>query len=845
MGEEAPGPDGMPRSGDRAGSGWGTEDECAIPSRLAPVLVEAVRAGGGYGGGIYLRSRDRRTLVLSLVAGLPRSVVRSWWRVPVSGALPAPEAYRTEHRIRLSDEGETMRRYPQMAAGLPYPFASAYLPLTVNEEVVGVVMMMRSTSGGRGGEPVEQAWVDAAAEAMDASVTGLDLNSRTIEYDGEPVSVRVPAAEGIGARVGLIEWNLGTGEYSADAEACAILGTDPENSVGTIAGLESRISPEDVHELREVRQEAESVGWVRARRFRVLDTLPDGEVTHRPVELLGRVVARPPSSDTAPQVLMGAVVDLGPGATAAEAAERLPDGVFSLDQDGRVTYANHRCEQLLGYGREELLGRYPWEVLTWLSDPSYEDRYRAAMLSQESTSFLVRHPGGVWLAFILYPDVRGLTGRVFPTSVPEEHDESATGGQFRPHAAPTGTGLVSPTRAGALYHVVQMASVLTEAVTVREVCEAVAEQLLPAFGAQELALYVVRDRRMHLMWESGYPEGFLDRFEGVSLDAHLPGVEALTSGIPIFFESARHLAAAYPGIAMDRMQAWAFLPLIASSHPVGSCIIGYDTPHTFTADERAAMTALGGLVAQALERARLYDAEFTLARGLQDALLPHRLPPVAGLRTAGRYLPGTQGMEIGGDWYDVIVSSRGVALVIGDVEGHNVAAAAVMGQLRSAVNALATSDSTPEEVLRRTNRLLAYLDAGVFATCCYIELDPRTGRGLAVRAGHPPPLVRRADGSTEMLNVVGGTLLGVDPDAVYPVTQIWLERGAVLALYTDGLVEQPGHDIEAGVDAVRVSLADSEPEELEIMADRLVQQARRATDRPDDVALLLTVYDGR
>nr|WP_313896976.1 PAS domain-containing protein [Streptomyces sp. GC420] len=102
--------------------------------------------------------------------------------------------------------------------------------------------------------------------------------------------------------------------------------------------------------------------------------------------------------------------------------------MFSLDQDGRLTYANRRCEELLGHGREELLGRYPWEVIDWLFDPAYEDRYRAAMLSQERVSFLVRRPSGEWLGFVLYPDVHGLTGRVFPTGPPDEHDGHGAGG---------------------------------------------------------------------------------------------------------------------------------------------------------------------------------------------------------------------------------------------------------------------------------------------------------------------------------------------------------------------------------------------------------------------------------
>lgn len=269
-------------------------------------------------------------------------------------------------------------------------------------------------------------------------------------------------------------------------------------------------------------------------------------------------------------------------------------------------------------------------------------------------------------------------------------------------------------------------------------CTAVAEQILPAFGGQELAIYVVAGNRLELAHQEGYPEEFLDRFEGTPMGARLPGVETLSTGAPIFFASVDELSGAYPGIPLDEMCAWAFLPLIASGHPVGSCILGFDEPHPFTSEERGVLTALGGLIAQALERARLYDTEFALARGLQNALLPHRLPEVPGVAIAARYLPGTQSMEIGGDWYDAIVTAQGLCLVIGDVEGHSVAAAATMGQLRSAVRAFATSGCEPNEVLVRTNRLLAELDPGLLASCCLIQLDRTAGRARIARAGHLP-----------------------------------------------------------------------------------------------------------
>ncbi|MEU1168731.1 GAF domain-containing SpoIIE family protein phosphatase, partial [Streptomyces sp. NPDC005921] len=309
----------------------------------------------------------------------------------------------------------------------------------------------------------------------------------------------------------------------------------------------------------------------------------------------------------------------------------------------------------------------------------------------------------------------------------------------------------------------------------------------------------------------------------------------------------RQLGDTYPGLALDADEgARAFLPLIASGRPVGTCILGFEAERGFSSEERTVLTALAGLIAHAMEKAQRYDSEAALARGLQQALLPRRLSAHPRVETAGRYLPGTQGMDVGGDWYDVVEAGDGLALVISDVQGHGVQAAATMGQLRSAVRAFALGDRPPDEVMSGTNHLLIGLDPGQFASCCYLRLDPATGHARVARAGHPPPLLRGPDGRTRVLEIPGGVVLGVDPRARYPVTKLELEPDAILALYTDGLVERPGADIDDGISALREALARAGAapggrggRSLSGVADQLTAMARHATDRPDDVALLL------
>ncbi|MDH6577908.1 SpoIIE family protein phosphatase [Kitasatospora sp. MAP5-34] len=806
-------------------------DAVARDELLATGLRRAVEHAAAYGGVVYLRSPDRRSLVLSTVAGVPLPVLSGFRRIPVAGQLPASLAYRTGRTVYLSGAEETMRRFPRLAVGMPYAFASACAPVGVGADAVGAICVLWPSTN-TGIPLAARRHLRTAANRLGTALADLAATGCAVEAVGQPVVVELPGPVGPAVQVGLFDWDLATGVVTPDDGLCVILGVDPERFDGRASALAALIAPEDRPRLRTAVLAAARTGLLPSLTIRVAD----GHGRFRPVRLWGRVPEGPARTH-----LIGAVLDTTHGAAAVAAVERLRDGVFALDPEGRVDYANRGLELLLDVPRERLLGRHPWSVLPWLADPVYEDRYRAAMVSQRPTAFLARRPPDQWLAFSLYPDAHGLTGRVVP-AVPPRDNRAGPPTEGLPDALPEAPP-VARAGPGAMYHLLQLASALTEAVSVREVCDAVADQIMPGFGGQELAIYLSRAGRMFLVAQRGYPDGFLDGFEGTSLRARLPGTQTLRAGVPIFFESEQELLTAYPGILLDEMRAWAFLPLIASGRPVGTCILGFDEPRVFTAEERAVLTGLGGLIAQALERARLYDAEFAVARGLQQALLPHRLPDLPGLAIAARYLPGTQGMEIGGDWYDAIVTSRGICLVIGDVEGHSVGAAAIMGQLRSAVRAFVTTGSPPDEVLLRTNRLLVDLDPGLLASCCLLRLDPSDGRAQAVRAGHLPPLLRHPDGRAEVLDLAGGTLLGVDHGSAYPVTDLVLPPGAVLALYTDGLVEEPGTAIDQGIDRLRVALAHAGDATIEHLADHLLGDARHLAHRADDVALLLTSRD--
>ncbi|CAL9352621.1 SpoIIE family protein phosphatase [Streptomyces sp. enrichment culture] len=857
-----------------AESGSGTADR--LSALLTEAATEAISAVRGTVAGLYLPSEAPGVLRLGVLAGLPGPLFRPWWRVHVERRFPVADAFRSGVQVILANATETMRRYPQFAAALPFPLGSITVPFAAGPAPLGVLTVLRPAGADITELLPERDRLAALAAGLAARIIGLERSGAAALWTEDPVCLRPPSARLATARVGRFTWDPAADVVTADDGARSLLELAPEDLPGPAGTLARTMDRGDALRLLALlRQTAH--GRVPARPLPV-------RVAHGALRL---VDLRPAAGA---RLVAGVVLEADP--VADTAAELLPQGVFCLDRLGLTVYANPRAAQLLGVARERFVGRPLWEAVPWLQQPVCEDHLRAALLAPEAVHFHVRRPPdpgphpyeGDWLAFSVRPGPDVLTCTVAPVNrmadaptptAPTTHapgpppphtppplahgplplSDSAPPSTAAPvpataPAPPSGEGLHLPS--SSLYRPITLAIALTEAVTARQVSAVVMQELLPAFGGRRLAIYLLQDRHLYLAWETGFPEGFLAPFEGVSLDTRLPGVETLTTGQPLFFDSMQQLAAAYPGIALDASEgARAFLPLIASGRPVGSCILGFDRSRRFTQEERTVLTALAGLIAHAMEKAQRYDTEAALARGLQRALLPRRLSAHPRLETAGRYLPGTEGMDVGGDWYDVVETGDGVALVIGDVQGHGVQAAATMGQLRSAVRAFALDDRPPEEVLSGTNRLLIDLDPGQFASCCYVWLDPSTGLTRIARAGHPPPLLRHPDGRTHVVDTPVGVVLGVVTHARYPVEELRLEPGAILALYTDGLVERQGDDIDAGIGALRVALSrvGLPPGRhggrfLAAVADRLTATMRHTADRPDDIALLLATRRG-
>jgi len=291
--------------------------------------------------------------------------------------------------------------------------------------------------------------------------------------------------------------------------------------------------------------------------------------------------------------------------------------------------------------------------------------------------------------------------------------------------------------------------------------------------------------------------------------------------------------------ALDRgMHTAITVPLAARGVTLGLAVLGRgENPQPYSEADLRLVMDLAAQAAVSIDNARLYTREHDAAVTLQRSLLPRDIPQIAGLDIAYRYQPASRATEIGGDWFDVIPLDHGrVALVVGDVTGHGIRAAAMMGQLRTTLATLARLDCPPEEIMRQLSGVVAAHGEEAGATCLHALYDPQTQLCRLTSAGHPPPVLCNPDGTTELIDVTTGLLLGAD-GGPYPTSERRLAPGSILALYTDGLIERPEEDLAVGMSRLAGALAEGPAQSLDELCDSVL--ASLAPTQRDDVALLL------
>ncbi|WP_104531082.1 SpoIIE family protein phosphatase [Streptomyces specialis] len=813
---------------------------------LLAALQHVTAELGGLGGMAHLRVAGIRRSALRLVvsSGLPGGFVRPWETISDAGASAPARTIRDGGALWLPsvDVPEQVSGKPPVSphlSGVPADCGIAAVALPGREEALGVISLLTLPAAG---EPTAAQWgflrevarwaagrlrlTTPRPEGLSPALldeTAPPAGRETAAAPGEPAEPGEPDRAGE-AEEGLWfwDWDLSTGEFEVDTRLLETLSVE-RDAVDWVETWADLIHPDDqpyvVHNVEEsIRTHSPYAAEYRVRRA-------DG--TYAWVRSHGRVIL---DESGAPVRLNGTFEDTTGAhaalAPVARALRHMTDGFLAVGRDWRIEFVNATGETLLG-SPGSLVGRLLWDIPVVREVPDLEERGRRAVEEGQPGGFDVRWPGtDRWYHLRLVPVPDGLT--LYITDITERRLREAA-----QKAAAERAALVA-----------QLTRHLAEAVTVQDVVNAVARSVLPTFGASGLVVFALENDRLNVVGITGYPPGFPDRIHGQPAAGTTPLSEALRTRTPLFIESAEAYAARYPETvdlaAAGGKQAWAFLPLSLSGRDIGGAVVSFDRPHRLEDDERTLLTALSGLIAQALERASLYEDATKRARALQRALLPRALPSLPAVTSAARYLPAGQGTEVGGDWYDVIpLSADRVALVIGDVMGHGMSEAATMGRLRTAVRTLSDLELTPEEVLAHLNDIVADLGEDRFATCLYGVYDPVDGHFCYASAGHPPPAVAHADGTVAYPELIPNPPLGVAAPP-FDITATRVPDGGLLVLYTDGLVESPERDIDDGMSALAGILRTGRTTDLDALCETVTSALLPADHgTSDDAALLI------
>ena len=302
---------------------------------------------------------------------------------------------------------------------------------------------------------------------------------------------------------------------------------------------------------------------------------------------------------------------------------------------------------------------------------------------------------------------------------------------------------------------------------------------------------------------------------------------------PVILDHVDHTTVLNPILMEKGIRSLLGVPLIADGNVIGVLHVGSLTPRRFTSDDASLLQLAADRAALAVQSLRSVDDRIAAA-ALQRSLLPSALPIVPGVQIAARYVPGSG--VVGGDWYDVFVLPSGdLGVVIGDVAGSGLPAAVVMGRMRSALRAYALETRDPAEVLARLDRKMQHFEPGALATVLYAVLGPAADRVHLCSAGHLPPVVAVPGEKGSLMDIAGGLMIGVDSRARRRVTTVKMDHGAVLCLYTDGLVERREYPLDEGLARLCRAVRAEAPED--VCASVMGALIGGAPAR-DDVALL-------
>ncbi|MDT0274334.1 SpoIIE family protein phosphatase [Blastococcus goldschmidtiae] len=768
--------------------------------------------------------------------GLPQGTVGI--RVPLEESLCAVTAAAAPHPVVAPDA-----RLDPRLAGLPPVVGgdvASYLglPLAVFDgQVVGALSAFCR-------DP--RTWSDADVALLrqlgDSVEIELELAAQVRELESSRLAFELAIdAAGIGS----FDWDLVTGRLVWDDRLTELMGFERGGFDETIEAFAGRCHPDDRARTIEALQHAiDTVGEYDAE-FRVV--LPSGDT--RWIQGRGRVLA----DDTGVAVrLVGAGYDTTAqrqaDARVARVMESVKSAFFTLDRDWRFTYLNAEGERVLQTSRDDVLGRVVWDAFPDAAEAGFGIRYREAMATGREQIFEAYYPAPLeaWFEVRAWPGPDGLSVSFIDVTERRAAEERAQRSAARMR-------LVADTTAA-------MAERLAGGAGEEEALQRVAEALVPESGDWVIASLVDEDGRMRDVAASHRDPGsvaLVEQYAALRLAAlppTAPILRALASGVlrevPDVMAAVGRLLP--PGDARETLRALApqsavTLPMVARGRTLGALSV-YRSADRDRADAQDVATLLdvADRVALALDNSRLYEQQRRLAEGLQRSMLTEP-PEPDHAEIVVRYLPAVEAAEVGGDWYDAFLQPSGATmLVIGDVVGHDTAAAAAMGQLRGMLRGIGYRDGIgPAAVLADLDAAIEGLDMGTMATAAIarVEQSPEErARGLSrlrwSNAGHPPPLLLHVDGRIEELATERAELmLGVDPTARRTESVVTVKRGATLLLYTDGLVEGRDLPLDEGIARLRAALAELAARPLGELCDEVIERLR-PEGLQDDVALV-------
>jgi PAS domain S-box-containing protein len=515
------------------------------------------------------------------------------------------------------------------------------------------------------------------------------------------------------------------------------------------------------------------------------------------------------------------------------AFEDAPIGMGLSSLEGNWLEVNAAFCDLLGRSPVQLLEQPLWELAHPADRQKERDAWRRLLRDQprldQSEKRFLRHDGNVVHALVNVS--RTMDGRGAPmgylwqlVDVTEQRRAEAE------RAARTEAEAVAVT-IGKLQQVTEAA---LEHLQPADLMGLVVERIREAFRADMARILLIEPNR-----EAELAVGAASGFGSANTPATVPIGDVLTQvvgeGRPVILDGLHGGAGLDPMLGAAAPRALMASPLTVKGRMAGVVELGTRKERRFTPEEESLLVLMADRAGLAIEHARAYEREVGTVEMLQRSLLPDQLPILPGVTIAARYRPG--GADVGGDWYDAIPLEDGrVGLAMGDVVGHGLGAASLMGQLRHATRAYALEGHSPPGVLDRLDRLVRSLPGAQMATLLYMVVDWDLTTVRFASAGHVPPLVVNQDAEARFLDGAPNPPLGVFDSSGHEELTVKLEPGTTIVLYTDGLVEERGVSIDAGLEALR--LAARHPADTEDLCDHLLDTMLAIHPAHDDIAIL-------